>query len=391
MVLTKKYKPVILLVSATAGFGHVKAGCDLAKKLEVRLPGYSIEHENLFEFASPMQKFVFEKGWKIFSCWPGLRTIYSIIHKLLVSSDIAANILRPIYRRIGVEFEKKYWARDLRAIIALHPGAAAVGVHLKNTRKNIFLGVVATDLVVHSFQSYSEVDVIYADELAYLASHNARNASRLGKIIKTGLPVRSNSNAKTSMSSIIEKKVLVSFGAQGMRAEHSIDQILHTARHMTGVRFLFLCGKNQMLLRKLRQRIEDEELNNSISALGFREDVEKLISHCAIVVGKPGGITIGEVIAQSKPFVVIDYLPGQEEYNIKALMKSGIGHLAETSEELLFIIQVYIGNKNATNVVPFYSRRVGGIDAIANSIESNVLLRNEDTADKSSENIAFAD
>ena len=57
------------------------------------------------------------------------------------------------------------------------------------------------------------------------------------------------------------------------------------------------------------------------------------------MVSKPGGLIISECLALSKPLVMTDPIPGQEEHNADFMTKHNYGILAITDRELIAAVE----------------------------------------------------
>jgi processive 1,2-diacylglycerol beta-glucosyltransferase len=65
-----------------------------------------------------------------------------------------------------------------------------------------------------------------------------------------------------------------------------------------------------------------------VVAVGFTNEMHKLMAASDLVVTKPGGLTVSECLALGKPMLLISPIPGQEEHNAGFLMEEGAGWLA---------------------------------------------------------------
>lgn len=65
-----------------------------------------------------------------------------------------------------------------------------------------------------------------------------------------------------------------------------------------------------------------------VVAVGFTNEMHKLMAASDLVVTKPGGLTVSECMALGKPMLLISPIPGQEEHNAGFLMEEGAAWLA---------------------------------------------------------------
>ena len=61
----------------------------------------------------------------------------------------------------------------------------------------------------------------------------------------------------------------------------------------------------------------------TIKVIGFTSEMHELMAAADLLVGKPGGLTTSEALAQGLALVVINPIPGQEERNADHLLEQG--------------------------------------------------------------------
>lgn len=365
--MTIGQRPLVLLLSATAGFGHVKAGRNLEVSLSSIRPDIEFRHENIFDFSGPAQRLIMERGWGVVSGFRPAHSLYAGLHRLAISSDKFASVFALAHATAARRLERLYSAYSLMSVIALHPGATAACVQWKR-RRAFYLFSVATDLVVHSMQSYKEVDTIYADPKAVLMSKRVLHARDEGRIKFLGLPVENLHFNRGPKSFQGQHTILVSFGATGILGDSSLGWIFHAVREIPESRFEFICGSNRGLYRHVARQAIAERLQDRVFVHAFVDDMPRRIHEADVLVGKPGGITAGEAFAQNKPFVILDMLPGQERYNYEALVKNGLGFRAACAGDLVRVIRTILTRPDQATISRLATTDTAGIDAIARSI-----------------------
>ncbi|MCF7874018.1 MAG: hypothetical protein K9L84_04605 [Candidatus Omnitrophica bacterium] len=93
---------------------------------------------------------------------------------------------------------------------------------------------------------------------------------------------------------------------------------------------LIIYGKNS----KLKKYLEKAELKN-VKFFPFYQKIWELISLSALIVTKPGGLTVFEGGYKKKPFVFTHFIPGQEEDNMIFLKKRKIAEIAFNQQTLV--------------------------------------------------------
>ncbi|MFH0918171.1 MAG: glycosyltransferase, partial [Candidatus Omnitrophota bacterium] len=92
---------------------------------------------------------------------------------------------------------------------------------------------------------------------------------------------------------------------------------------------LVVCAGNEKLYARLLRR----NLEN-VKVFGFVSNTEELMATAQVIITKPGGATITEVLIMELPVVFFSAIPGQETANVKALAEYGIGVSPRNIEEI---------------------------------------------------------
>ncbi|MUK89091.1 UDP-glucuronosyltransferase [Ornithinibacillus sp. L9] len=113
-------------------------------------------------------------------------------------------------------------------------------------------------------------------------------------------------------------KVLVTGGSLGVGG---IEQLLEQASEKHDIHYYVLCGKNEILYRKLKS------LRNDITPISYienKEEINHLYDMVDAVITKPGGVTVSECLMKRKPIFICNALPGQEKINEVKLKELGV-------------------------------------------------------------------
>ena len=89
-------------------------------------------------------------------------------------------------------------------------------------------------------------------------------------------------------------------------------------------------------------------------AVGFTNEMHKLMAASDLVVTKPGGLTVSECLALGKPMLLISPIPGQEEHNAGFLMEEG-GEIAGAEGKPRWIIDPLDGTSNFLHGIPHFA------------------------------------
>jgi len=117
--------------------------------------------------------------------------------------------------------------------------------------------------------------------------------------------------------------LLVSAGALGVSpAEIILEALLDLPQ---SAQIVLLAGHNEELKIRLEQLVSQAVLPHlRITVIGYTEEMHRWMAAATLLIGKPGGLTISEAMSCGLPMVVVSPIPGQEERNSDHLLEKGI-------------------------------------------------------------------
>ncbi len=129
----------------------------------------------------------------------------------------------------------------------------------------------------------------------------------------------------------------------GMGPTRMDEVVRRLAEHKVPMHIVAIAGKDKRAHRKLRSLNVDPPV--SLSVLSWTNDVAALMQTAAILVTKPGGLTIAEAALCSLPTVFFNPIPGAEFVNARRMVDAGAAVLAKGSRETATIIVSLLGNE----------------------------------------------
>ncbi len=323
----------IFVIYASAGQGHTKAAqvvfkyiCERERDSEVRLI-------DALDFSSPLLKASYEKGynfvirhaqwlWWLIFYGSSLRLPFGLSRRLnSFSNRMNAG---PLYRLI--EKEKP------DVIISTHFLPCQVAAELKNAKKiSSCLVTVITDFGVHPFWVANGTDLYAAASPATKRTLEAMGVDAR-RVAITGIPVAPGFPPPEEKMRLRQKlgipadrfTVLLVTGSFGIGPLERISRLLYR-----DCQVLVVCARN----KKLQERLAKENLPN-VKVYGFVQNMSELMTASDVVVTKPGGLSISELLVQETVPVFICAIPGQESENVKALLREGIGTYSRNAVEV---------------------------------------------------------
>jgi len=257
--------------------------------------------------------------------------------------------------RVRMPFLKWIWARLTRRlerrVLAFRPDVvigtqmipAALLSTVKDSRR---LGVpsiaVPTDFGVHDFWLQSGTD-------AYCVAHASISGlapSSAGRTLVTGVPLmpgfsRPPAVGESKLALGLDPArpvVLVLGGGLGLGVDAVAGQLL---AKRPDADLVFVTGHNAPARAALAPRTVEHA--GRLHVFGWTTRMEHFIRAADIVVGKPGGLTVAEVLACGRPLLAARSLGGQEGFNARFLEQHDVGRLVP-EEELPACVDAWLGS-----------------------------------------------
>ena len=251
--------------------------------------------------------------------------------------------VRTFHNRLNTSNFRKYLTQaDPDVIISTHYLASNIACNLKKkgqiTSKIV---TVITDFGVHPFWVYDQTDWY-----AVASEASKKELSKLGiaedKIRVTGIPIDPKFSGGFNKTDLRSKfgldswtfTVLVITGSFGIGPIEAIVDLLHGQ-----VQILAVCAKNEKLFKRLSAKNY-----SGVKIFGFVGNIDELMAVSDLIVTKPGGLSIAELLARELVPVFISAIPGQEAKNIEILSKYGIGEKAQSAARVKEIVLDYLNS-----------------------------------------------
>ncbi len=186
-----------------------------------------------------------------------------------------------------------------------------------------------------------------------------RRGVEAARIRVTGIPVdpaiaEPKDPAQMRQIHKLDPPPVVTFLGGGLaagRAEQIIQGLI--SRGVTGT-LLVLAGRNTRLQAGLPQVKSGLALH--VRGLGVVECLDDLIAASDLVITKAGGLVVSEVMARRTPMILVDCIPGQEEWNADYAVSVGAAVQLRLVEMIPFAVENLLGCPFA----PGRAARVGG-------------------------------
>ncbi len=314
----------ILITYASAGAGHRRSAEAIYDYLGANRKDLKTELADILSFVGPFFRFCYDSGYPFLihrAVW--LWGFFFWITQLRLTRWISrkgASFVNYFSCRKYVEYLKN---EDFDYIISTHFLASELAAGLKSKNKiKAKLITVITDFGVHPFWISAGTDLYIAasgltkDKLLDLGAGEE-------KIGVFGIPFNPKFSKHHDRALLADKlgidgkkfTVLLITGSFG---SGPLEEI---AKRLCGfAQVLVVCAKNNSLFRRLTRR----NLVN-VKVFGFVNNAEELMAVSDIIITKPGGLSITELLNMGLFPVFVAAIPGQEQENMKLLAAYGVG------------------------------------------------------------------
>lgn len=317
----------VLIVSASAGAGHVRAAQALEKAFAAR-GDCRVEHIDAVQYSSRLLRKTYDKAYL------GLvRRAPEVLALLYKRLD------RPWHhqgRRLALDrINTAPMVRLLKRVqpdlcIATHFLPAEIIAWLVAKRKlRARNAVVVTDFDVHAMWLCRTVDRYYVaceESAEYLASLGVpREVLRV-----TGIPIDPLFAQKLDRREMRRRHgldlerttVLVAAGGYGVGPiERLVTDLLALQRPWQIVAIAGKSAPTQRRLEELARR--NRNAPTRLVVVGYTKEMDEWMAAADLLVGKAGGLTVSEALARGLAMAIVAPIPGQEDRNTDHLLEEG--------------------------------------------------------------------
>ena len=334
-----------LIITSDAGFGHRSAALSVAKALEVLYPGQVeiLVTNPIQESNTPTVMKPIEKGYdRSVRFSPGLyRLSYEVSDSRLVS-EVVEGALALMLQRIMADT-----IREFKPDVILNTNEmfnTPIGRVLQETGARTPSFTVVTDLAdVHSLWFSPEPDRFFiANEWVKVKA--LESGVPEGKLVTSGIPV----SPDFSLNQVEKQALRGSLGLDphrltllfvgSNRVSNLQDYLQVLESFPTPVQAVVIAGGNDELYKKL----VDSHFDFPVEVRNFEKNVPQWMMASDILVTKAGGLIVSEGLAAGLPILLIDYLPGQEEGNVRFLLSHQAGAFVQNVGEFRAMIDYWL-------------------------------------------------
>ncbi len=362
---------VLVLIGHTGG-GHLRAAEAVTEALR-RRHGRAVS-VRIVDALGQYGPFPFNRLAEIYPWWVNRATLtWDWGYQLTDGRRRATALLRLFWPIVWPRTRRLLRQNPAHVIVSVHPLTNHyIAWTLNRLSRTIPLVTLVTDPVsVHPFWLFPAVDRCLVGSAE--AQRKALACGLAGQKLRvTGLPVNpcfidamlNKVQARWALGWRLDQPaVLVLGGGEGM------GRLYETARAINatcpGIQLAVVSGRN----RRLRERLEVSDWRIPTHIYGFVDhsrEMPRLMSAADLLITKAGPGTLHEAFIAGLPFILNGAVPGQEEGNVRLVVKGGAGVWAPDPDQAAALVARWTGaNARALDRMAACSRALARPNAAA--------------------------
>lgn len=319
----------ILILSASAGAGHLRAAEAVAAALQELSPGDEVKNVDVLQLATPAFRKLYGEAY--------LDLVNKAPHLLGYIYDFFDRAPSPALKsdRLRLAIEKLNLG-PLLGLLKSQPWDLVINTHflpaeiIASLRKKGRLAVpqvtVTTDFETHRLWVNQPCEHYFT-----ATEEGARNLAAWGIPIKdvsvTGIPIHPVFSRPKSKALCLKKQGLqggrpVVLQLSGGFGVGPIEKIYRAVLAIpVPIEVVVVSGRNEAVKTALEKVPVPSRHRAKI--LGFTKEIDELMGAADLVLTKPGGLTTSETLARGAAMAVLNPIPGQESRNSDFLLENG--------------------------------------------------------------------
>jgi processive 1,2-diacylglycerol beta-glucosyltransferase len=320
----------VLVVSASAGAGHVRAAQAIERALAAARAAREVRHVDALDYTTKLFRRLHREAY-----------LDLVNHAPELLGWLYDYLDRPWRRqRRRLALDKLNTRQFVRLLETYQPDwticthflpAEIIGWLRAKTRLSCRHAIVVTDLDVHAMWLTREVDRYFV-ALDETRVHLERLGIPAEKITVSGIPIdpvfaepkdRRLMRIKHGLDPD-RTTLLISAGGFGVGPIEHLIQALLQLRHR--VQAVAICGRSAELKQRLEAVVEKLPADHpmALKVVGYTTEMDEYMAAADLLVGKPGGLTTAEALSKGLVLVIVNPIPGQEERNADHLLEEGV-------------------------------------------------------------------
>lgn len=318
-------KKRVLIMSASAGSGHIRAAEALKERFEKDERVAEVRHEDSLKFGTkPYRDFYSKLYIKM------VRSTPDVLGALYQMSDSPwrTDSVRIALDRLNTRPLVKF-IDDFKPDITVctHFMPAGIIAHLmENDLLETRLSIVVTDFDVHAMwlaRTFHRYFVAIDEAKAYMETLGMPPE----RVTVSGIPISEEFLGEVDRAALRKAHgldpdkttLLVSAGTFGVGPAAQVVAQLRRLRH--DAQIVVICGRSEELQGQIQAATQGDK---RFHVQGYTTRMHEMMKLSDLFIGKPGGLTTAEALTCGLPMVIFAPIPGQEVRNSDHLLEDGV-------------------------------------------------------------------
>ena len=372
----------VLLLSASAGAGHMRAAEAIEKAFKQRDDAESreVHHLDILNYTNKVFRHLYSKAYiDLVNKHPEVPGwMYDKLDKPW-KNERRRLALDKLNTRPLVKLLRDYHP-DL--IVCTHFLPAEIVSWLKAKERLASRQVIiVTDFDVHAMwlvHHYEHYFVALEEARVYLKALGIPPA----KITVSGIPIdpvfakqkdKQEMRAKHGLAPD-RTTILLSAGGFGVGSVDALVTSLLPLQHRAQI--VAICGRNEELKKRLTRVAARAKPDATVllKPFGYTQEMDELMAASDLVLGKPGGLTTSEALAKGLVFVIVNPIPGQEERNSDHLLESAVAIRCNNLPTLSYKLDRLLADPDRFASMQANARKMGRGDAAKEIVDQLVAM-----------------
>jgi processive 1,2-diacylglycerol beta-glucosyltransferase len=357
--------PRLLILHASVGTGHQRAAEALAEAFARKQAG-EVRVADALDYGSELFRRAYSRSYIDMSEGSPLlwRWFYEGTDTSAPEWIELTNRLRSLVERLGItRLERLVRTFAPEAIVCTHFLPVELLLRLKRQgRLPQPLYCIVTDFFAHAFWVTPGIDGYFVGSEMTRDLLAARGVTP--SIIRvSGIPID---------PAIAEQKGLVEMRARhGFAVDEPLVALFGGGLNVQRVRSIaegmlasdmygtlaIVAGRNESLIDALDGLADAPSMR--LRVLGFIDYVDDLVAASDLVISKAGGLIVSEVLARGTPMLLIDPIPGQEEWNADYVVSAGAGVQLRMAESVPNTVRQLLAHRDRLAVLRAAAQEAG--------------------------------
>jgi processive 1,2-diacylglycerol beta-glucosyltransferase len=326
--------------------GHHSATLAIEKALRILQPDTQTLNINAFNYTNPISEKIINRLYmgvikRTPQVWDYLYDNPKVVKKIEKIKEAVHKFNSPKLKILFDRFKPD-------AIVCTQAFPCGMCADYKKTyNSNIKLIAVLTDYIPHSYWIYDTVNYFVTPSEDVSISLMKKGVI-FDKIRPLGIPFDPKFNEARDRNKLTQKfklnpdipTILIMGGGQGLGPIKTIVKSLEKVKRE--IQELVVTGTNRKLYRSLKRKIK--KYKKKILLFEYVNNINELMGISNIIITKPGGVTVAEVLAKRIPMIIVKPLPGQEASNTNYLTEKGAAIKLDEPKDINAVVEDLFAN-----------------------------------------------